>query len=45
MVYSAKNVTVGTMPIDERMTVDERRNYLKVVALRYAEAGRGGPGD
>ena len=29
------------MPIDERMTVDERRKYLKVVALRYAKAGRG----
>ncbi len=28
------------MPIDERMTVDERRKYLKVVALRYAKAGR-----
>jgi len=28
------------MASEERMTVDERRKYLKVVALRYAKAGR-----
>lgn len=40
MVPSAKNVTGGTMASAERMTVDERRKYLKVVAPRYAKAGR-----
>ena len=29
------------MPSDERMSVDERRKYLKVVAVRYARAKRG----
>ena len=28
------------MASEEKMTVDERRKYLKVVALRYAKAGR-----
>ena len=28
------------MPIDDRMTVDERRKYMKLVAPRYAKAGR-----
>ena len=28
------------MPMDERMTVDERRKYLKLVAPRYDRAGR-----
>ena len=28
------------MPSDEKMSVDERRKYLKVVAPRYAKAGR-----
>ena len=28
------------MPIDDRMTVNERRKYLKLVAPRYARAGR-----
>ena len=28
------------VPIDERMSVDERRKYLKVVAPRYTNAGR-----
>ena len=28
------------MPIDDRMTVDERRKYLKLVAPRYAKPGR-----
>jgi len=30
----------GTMPSDEKMSVDERRKYLKLVAPRYAKAGR-----
>src|SRR3989304_8704501 len=41
MVHSAKNVTEGTMPIDDRMTVSERRKYLKLMTLRYAGANRG----
>jgi hypothetical protein len=28
------------MPIDEKMSVNERRKYLKLVAPRYAKAGR-----
>jgi hypothetical protein len=31
----------GTMPSEEKMSVDERRKYLKLVAPRYAKAGRG----
>jgi hypothetical protein len=41
MVHSVKNVTEGTMPSEEKMSVDERRKYLKLVAPRYAKAGRG----
>lgn len=40
MVPSAKNVTGGTMAVDEGMTVDERRKYLKLVAPRYGKANR-----
>jgi hypothetical protein len=29
------------MPSEEKMSVDERRKYLKLVAPRYAKAGRG----
>ncbi len=29
------------MPIDDRMTVNERRKYLKLMTLRYAGANRG----
>ena len=35
MVHSAKNATGGTMPIDDRMTVNERRNYLRLVRPCY----------
>lgn len=28
------------MPSDDKMSIDERRKYLKVVAARYAKAGR-----
>jgi hypothetical protein len=28
------------MPIDDKMSVNERRKYLKLVAPRYAKAGR-----
>ena len=38
MVHSTKNVTEGTMPSEEKMSVDERRKYLKLVAPRYAPA-------
>src|SRR3989304_3380541 len=30
----------GIMPSDEKMSVDERRKYLKLVAPRYAKARR-----
>jgi hypothetical protein len=30
------------MPSDERMSIDERRKYLKLVAPRYAVAKRRG---
>ncbi len=40
MVHSNKNVTEGIMPNDEKMSVDERRKYLKLVAPRYAKAKR-----
>ncbi len=40
MVPSAKNVTGGTMPREDKMTVEERRKYLKLVAPRYANASR-----
>jgi len=32
------------MPIDDRMTVNERRKYLKLMTLRYAGANRAGRG-
>jgi len=32
------------MPIDNRMTVDERRKYLKLMIPRYAQAARRGRG-
>ena len=28
------------MPDDEKMSIDERRKYLKLVSSRYAKAGR-----
>ena len=28
------------MPIDDRMTVNERQKYLRLVRLRYRKAGR-----
>ena len=33
------------MPSDEKMSLDERRKYLKLVAPRYAKAGRGERGE
>src|SRR4030067_757834 len=40
IVHSNENVTEGTMPTDERMTINERRMYLKVMRPRYQKAGR-----
>jgi hypothetical protein len=40
MVHSSKNVTEWTMPSEEKMSIDERRKYLKLVAPRYAKAKR-----
>jgi hypothetical protein len=42
MVPSNENVTGGTMPHDERMTIDERRKYLKRMERRYQQADREG---
>ena len=42
-VPSAKNVTGGAMAREDKMTVDERLKYLKVVAPRYAKAVRTAP--
>ncbi|MFO8010391.1 MAG: integrase, partial [Dehalococcoidia bacterium] len=33
------------MPDDEKMSIDERRKYLKLVAPRYAKVGRKGRGE
>ncbi len=33
------------MPDDEKMNIDERRKYLKLVVPRYAKVGRKGRGD
>ena len=40
MVHAVKNATEGVMPDDERMSTDERRKHLRLVAQRYAKAGR-----
>jgi hypothetical protein len=40
IVLSNDNVTEGTMPADERMTIDERLKYLRKMRQRYLEADR-----
>jgi hypothetical protein len=42
MVPSNQNVTEGStsMPIEEQMTVNERRKYLKLMKPRYQQAKR-----
>jgi len=40
MVQSNENITEGTMSVDEPMTVDERRKYLRRMQPRYREASR-----
>jgi hypothetical protein len=40
MVHSTKNVTEEIMPNNEKMSINERRKYLKLVAPRYAKARR-----
>jgi hypothetical protein len=42
MVHSKENVTEGAMSTDERMTVDERRKYLRTMQKRYEQADRRG---
>jgi len=44
MVHSKENVTGGTMSSDERMTIDERRKYLRTMQKRYRQADRRGKG-
>lgn len=40
MVLSNENVVEGIMAADEKMTVDERRKYLKKIQKQYRRAGR-----
>jgi hypothetical protein len=40
MVHSTRNVTEEIMPNNEKMSINERRKYLKLVAPRYAKAMR-----
>jgi hypothetical protein len=38
MVHSIDNVTEGTMPNEEKMTIDERYKYLRIVQKQYRKA-------
>ena len=40
-----KNVTGGTIPAEDEMTIDERRKYLRRVRERYWAADRAGRGE
>lgn len=40
MVHSNDNVTEGTMSADDKMTIDERRKYLRKMQDRYRQASR-----
>jgi len=40
MVPSNDNVTEGTMSADDKMTIDERRKYLRKMQKRYRQAPR-----
>lgn len=40
IVLSNDTVTEGTLPADERMTIDERLKYLCKMRQRYLEADR-----
>ena len=40
MVLSNDNVTEGTMPTKEKMTIDERYKYLCIMQKRYRPATR-----
>ena len=40
MVHSNDKVTDGTMPNDERMTIDERYKYLRIRQEQYHKASR-----
>jgi hypothetical protein len=40
MVRSKDNVTEGTMPDEEKMTIDERYKYLRIQQKRYGQAKR-----
>jgi hypothetical protein len=42
MVPSNENVTEGAMAVDDPMTVDERRKYLRQMQKRYRKASRKG---
>jgi hypothetical protein len=40
MVQSNDNVTEGTMPDEDKMTIDERYKYLRIKQKQYARASR-----
>ena len=40
MVLSKENVTGGAMSVEDKMTIDERRKYLKKMQERYLQADR-----
>src|SRR3990172_1851261 len=44
IVHSNDNVTEGTVPGEEKMTVDERRKYVARMRRRYQAADRKGQG-
>jgi hypothetical protein len=40
MVQSNDKVTEGTMPDEDKMTIDERYKYLRITQKRYVRASR-----
>jgi hypothetical protein len=42
--YQMSSVTAEPMPTDERMTIDERYKYLRLMRPRYIKADRRGRG-
>jgi hypothetical protein len=40
IIPSKENVTGGAMSVEDKMTIDERRKYLKKMQERYLQADR-----
>ena len=40
IVHSNDNVTEGTMPNEEKMSINERRKYLRLIKKRYLKASK-----